>query len=104
MKKAKQYPRYFLRSIEMPETITRVAIKYEGKTWTLPAPNRHHHIIRMIADSNGIGIDGEDEQGFMTDTGRFVNRVEALKIALDANQVLDINNIRAKRLFSEDLW
>ena len=104
MKKAKKHQRYFLKSIEIPEEITRVAIKYNGKTWTLPAPNRHHHIIRLIAASNGVGIDGEQEQGFMTDNGRFVNRVEGLKIALAANQVLDPNNIRARQLFSEDLW
>lgn len=86
------------------ERIDCVAIKYEGKVHSLPRPNRHHNVIRAIAQENGVGIKGGDIQGFLTDTGRFVGRVEALRIALRAGQVLDPSNIRAGRLFSEDLW
>jgi hypothetical protein len=91
-------------TITLTEKIESVAIVYEGETHVLPRPNRHHHVIREIAKKNGVGINGDDIQGFMTNTGRFVNRVEGLKIALAANQVLDPANIRAGRLFSEDLW
>lgn len=45
-----------------------------------------------------------EHQGFLTSTGRFVSREEALKIALENNQVLDLNDIRGDRLFSEDLY
>lgn len=88
----------------LSETIKGVAIMYEGVLHQLPRPNRHHHVIRAIAKLNGVGIDGEDVQGFVTNTGRFVDRKEGLAIALAAGQVLDPNNIRAKQLFSEDLW
>ena len=91
-------------TLSIPETIESVAIVYEGETHVLPRPNRHHNVIRAIAEKNGVGINGSDIQGFMTNTGRFVKRVEALHIALAANQVLDPANVRAGRLFSEDLW
>lgn len=81
------------------ETIERVAIRYKGHTHSLPRPNRHHDVIRDIG-----GINGNDQQGFLTSSGRFVRREEALKIALAANQVLDPSNIRAGQLFSEDVW
>jgi hypothetical protein len=86
------------------ETIESVAIVYQDEMHVLPRPNRHHNVIREIAKKNGIGIHGGDIQGFMTNKGRFVNRVEGLEIALAANQVLDPTNIRAGRLYSEDLW
>lgn len=80
-------------------TITHVAIKYNGKVYSLPKPNRHHHVIRMIG-----GISGPDTQGFLDSNGNFLDRFEALEVALSAGQVIDTNNIRASRLFSEDLW
>ena len=43
-------------------------------------------------------------QGFLTSKGRFVNREEALIIALENDQVLDKNEIRGKSLHSEDLY
>jgi hypothetical protein len=43
-------------------------------------------------------------QGFLTNKGRFVNRVDALQIALKANQILDLNEIHGNVLFSEDLY
>jgi hypothetical protein len=47
---------------------------------------------------------GENEQGFLTSKNRFVSREEGLQIALKQNQVLDLNEIRGDRLFSEDLY
>lgn len=43
--------------------ITHVAIEFNGKVWSLPKPNRHHHVIRAIAAENGTGINGPDIQG-----------------------------------------
>jgi hypothetical protein len=77
---------------------------YDGVVYSLPKPNRHHDVIRLIFDQTGSGISGPDVQGFLTDDGTFVNRVDALAIAIAANQVLEPSNIRANRLFSEDLW
>lgn len=46
----------------------------------------------------------ETVQGFVTTEGRFVDRKEGLKIALDNDQVLDKTQIRGDNLFSEDLY
>lgn len=43
-------------------------------------------------------------QGFLTDTGRFVNRYEAMKIALAADQIIVPKNLLHDALFSEDVW
>lgn len=79
--------------------ITHVAIQYNGKVYSLPKPNRHHHVIRMIG-----GIHGPNMQGFLDNDGRFLDRKAALRVALAAGQVLDPVDIRANQLFSEDLW
>lgn len=47
---------------------------------------------------------GENEQGFLTSKNRFVTREEALIIALENNQVLDLKEIKGNKLYSEDLW
>lgn len=43
---------------------------------------------------------GENVQGFITNTGRFVDRVEAAKIAFEAEQIKYPKDI----LYSEDLY
>jgi hypothetical protein len=43
---------------------------------------------------------GAHDQGFITNCGRFVNRVEAATIAVEAGQV----NEEITFLFSEDMW
>ena len=45
-----------------------------------------------------------DHQGFLTSKGRFVDRKEALKIALENDQVIDRTQIRGETLYSEDLY
>lgn len=47
---------------------------------------------------------GEHVQGFLTNKNRFVDRKEGLIIALAANQVIDLDNVRGDRLHSEDLY
>lgn len=84
---------------DKPRAITHVAIKYGGKVYSLPKPNRHHHVIRIIG-----GISGPDIQGFLDNEGNFLDRVEALEVALAAGQVLAPGDIRGDHLFSEDLW
>lgn len=86
-----------------PERITGVAITYEGKTYSLPRPHRHNHVIRMMVDEHGIQKPGSRGQGFITSAGRFVDRVEALSIARAANQILLGRGLHGQ-LFSEDLW
>jgi hypothetical protein len=85
--------------------ITHVAIWYDGKCYSLPKPNRHHHVIRMIAKENGIGIQGPDLQGFLDNNGKFLNRKKAFILATANNLILDkTGNVNSKELYSEDIW
>jgi hypothetical protein len=61
---------------------------------------RHHNILWQGKHVSR----NPHHQGFLTNTGRYVGRQEGLIIALAANQVLDINEVRGNNLFSEDLY
>lgn len=82
-------------------TITHVAIVLDGTTHSLPAPNRHHHVIRVIKNL-GILKQARGIQGFLTEDGVFVDRETAAKIAMQAGQVTKL--IDQPELCSEDLW
>lgn len=73
--------------------------------------HRHHVCIEIFAeivgfpyDKKAIEIKRTEEQGFLTNTNRFVNRQEALIIARLADQVLDEKEVRSIGLHSEDLY
>jgi len=85
----------------MNETIEAAAILQNGKIYK---GFRHHLIIRdIVKELNIKPVTGE--QGFVTNSGRFVEREEALKIALAANQIKIENKIGNKNiLFSEEVW
>jgi hypothetical protein len=90
-----------------PETIVSAAIKYGDLIGSVPAPGRHHDVIRAWADRARLVTRGKDEQGFTTSTGRFVGREEAMQIAVAAGQVDPKNrkiDTGSPDLFSEDLW
>lgn len=84
---------------DAPERIVAAAV-YFGAAITLPPPARHHTILQTLSLEMHL-----DEmvysQGFMTSTGRYVNRVEAYYIAFAAGQ---LESKDQPRLFSEDLW
>jgi hypothetical protein len=86
--------------------ITDVAIKYDGVIYSLPRPNRHHHVIRLIASINGVGIKGPDVQGFLDENGEFLNRQGAFIRAQRTGQIIrpKVGGYRGGDLFSEDLW
>jgi len=85
------------------ERIVSAAI-HLGGIISLPRPARHSGIIATM--DTIMDIDGPlatpDRQGFITDTGRYVNRVEAFGIAYRSGQLLV--GARGPQLFSEDLW
>lgn len=85
------------------EKLVRAALLHDGKIWSVPAPGRHHHVIRLMADA-GLGPEAQRHQGFMTDTGRYVDRREGLKIAEAANQIIRRTGNADDQLYSEDLW
>lgn len=87
--------------------ITHVAIRFQGKVWSLPAPNRHHHVIRLIIDTDPTVkyVDAhDDDQGFLDADGRYLNRRQALYSAQKNNQIKPGTIIRLGMLFSEDVW
>lgn len=87
-----------------PEKIAAAALQLDDMTISAPPPARHHTLIhaidkylpeeRLILPTN---------QGFITNTGRFVNRREAAAIAFEAAQVTKLEWPHAG-LHSEDLW
>ncbi len=91
--------------------ITHVAIRFRNKVYSLPAPNRHHDVIRMIVETEGVdrvdsnGNDDPDNwQGFLDENGTYYNRKQALIHAMVNNQVKEPDMIRCGMLFSEDVW
>lgn len=64
---------------------------------------RHNNIIALNCDLTGNVTRRETSvQGFLTNTNRFVDRIEANKIAIAASQV--VGNIEGDELISEDLY
>jgi len=84
--------------------ITHVAIRFQGTTYSLPKPNRHHDVIRRIIEVTGVDrVDTqEDDQGFLDEKGQYYRRSQALMHAMLNDQVR--SQIRLGMLFSEDLW
>lgn len=88
----------------MTETITAAALLYDGTIYSAPPPARHHTVIRMMADQ---GLPNEAmclrNQGFVTSTGRFVDRYEGARIARAAGQIIR-EPTPPDMLTSEDVW
>ncbi len=83
--------------------ITHVAIKYEGKLYSLPRPNRHHHIIHQIHLETGHH-DIYGDQGFLDDQGNFLSRAEALIHAQACGQEFTKHPLWDDWLYSENVW
>jgi len=76
----------------------------DGKVWT---GRRHGNVIHKIVAELGIKTVTHEEftQGFITDDGKFVDRHEAYKIAVEYKQLLRPNDPWAPpTLMSEDLY
>lgn len=88
-----------------PERIVRAAIRLEpsNAVCSVARPGRHHNVIWDYCDRTGARrFPGEHTQGFLTNTGRFVDRKEALQLAIAAGQT-DRGRFD-RHLYSEDLW
>lgn len=86
------------------EHIVAAAVQIEGVTISLPRPTRHGTILACISYSLNISP-GHELQGFLTSTGRFVNRIQARHIADIAGQQPGRSGGRDNpELYSEDLW
>jgi hypothetical protein len=86
------------------ERLVAVAIRYGGTVYRWPTEGRHGWVIeQMIRDGLPREAVFAQNQGFVTSTGRFVTRQEAVEIARKARQLRrEIG--RARTLFSEDCW
>jgi hypothetical protein len=87
--------------------ITHVAIRWGGATFALPAPARHHDVIRVIVEQTGATtVDArEDDQGFLIDGEQYARRKTALRHAQACGQLKpDALGPRLGKLFSEDVW
>lgn len=102
--------------MEITETIICSAIWYKE----LPTPHyrpvnvdvgivfcghRHPHCLhQMVAMTGKRQCEvGEEIQGFLTNTNRFVDRYEGAKIALACGQIQELKYSR-KTMYSEDLY
>lgn len=82
------------------------------KTGFVVCGRRHHNCITTFAmivgfpyNERGLEIMRTEEQGFLTNTNRFVSRLEALRIAKEANQLLPDERINESiGLYSENLY
>lgn len=99
----------------MAETIERAAIQArDGRVWSVPRPGRHHDVIAVMATrpDHDPRDCAPERQGFTTSTGRFVDRVEGMRIAKAAGQLVPdfapdgvtIMREPGDLLFSEDLF
>jgi hypothetical protein len=85
------------------ERIVAAALRIKNVTISDLPPARHHTLLYAYHAAGCTELIQPEEQGFLTNTGRFVSREEALKIALAAKQI-SAPRFNAYQLFSEDLW
>jgi hypothetical protein len=84
------------------ERIIAAAIDHNGK---VNIGKRHASIIRDIRLMGDRDVITQDSQGFVTSTGRFVDRATAYVIAKGAGQIIrPATGYQGTNLFSEDLW
>lgn len=86
--------------------ITHVAIRFQDEIYSLPAPNRHHDVIRLIVETTGVKyVDAkDDDQGFLDSEGRFLRRKPALRVARETGQLRADREVIGNKLYSENLW
>lgn len=89
-----------------PEEFIVAAAIHHGGIISLPKPARHHTILQTLDTEMQIGgVINPQQQGFITSTGRYVNRTEAWYIALAAGQITrKTSGEDSPNLYSEDLW
>lgn len=82
------------------ETIEKAACSFQGRVYAVDRPGRHAAALKFMYESETWPVD--EDQGFVTSAGRFVDRVEAAEIALRAGQITEIHP--TGQLYSECVW
>ncbi len=95
------------KAMSVPQThiVAAAIMTLDGVIHSVKRPGRHHDVIKAMHDI-GIRFKSNHPQGFLLNTGRFVDRRPAKQIAIKAGQMKkrrpDIEHL--KDLYSEDLW
>lgn len=84
--------------------VVAAAIKLSSDYPHIFIAERHVDIYEMLRDSNIRYNKSECVEGFLTDNDQFVDRIEAKKIAVAANQLIVPLEETYPALYSEDVW
>lgn len=84
--------------------VVAAAIKLSPDYPLIFTAKRHVNIYEMLRDWNIHYDKNECVEGFLTDTDQFVDRIEAKKIAVAANQLIVPLEETYPALYSEDVW
>lgn len=97
---------YFKDFPKDKEIIVASAVRTpDGTVYASPCPGRHFHCIGFANQMNPdveFGKLDTTDQGFMTNTNRYIDRIEARRIAI-ANMWI-VKFTHETKAFSEDLW
>lgn len=88
-------------------TIVGVAVKSANMVYSLPEPNRHHNVLRLLTDLKLTRNYSGEIEGFVDDKGKFLTRKEAYILASGNGQLKRLpgaQNYQGDELYSEDLW
>ena len=88
------------------ETIVSAALRLGHLIVSAPPPARHHTLINGLGLATGVPrLTHMDDQGFLTNIGRWVDRVTAKQIAIANGQLIaESCAVQGDELYSEDLW
>lgn len=90
---------------EQLRVVAAAIIGSDGKVYQVPAPGRHHDVIRHMIHEKGHKKPVCGIQGFVLSNGEFIEREAAKIIANMAGQVIPNQpHGNQKSLYSEDLW
>ena len=80
----------------------KTPLAFKSMVVMVERPGRHHDVIHSLHGTTGYSTHDE-EQGFLTSNGYFVDRAIAFDIATAAGQIA-VKHGNPNQLYSEDLW
>ena len=79
-----------------------------GEVYWLPRPARHHSVIHSLVKLRRWQTARNGEQGFVTESGEFLDRRRGMLHAIQFEQLLNPPELgrlgNGEILYSEDLW
>ena len=86
------------KTVVSPERLTACYIRRDGETYSYGFRS-HYDIRKRLGDADPLASKPGDEEGFITSSGRFVNRREAVLIGVKAGQCSEMS----RELLSSDI-